>query len=147
MVPLIDLAPGAEENGLALYLADAIRENLRARPHKLSDFRALRGAVLVVPRDTGASLTMRFDHGRLTVHDGAIGIPTVTFCADAPVLERLAEVPLVRFLGLPIAADGPGRAALGDIARLMSSGDLRVYGLVAHPRMVLRFVRVVSRHG
>ena len=37
----IELAPGAEDNGLASMLADLVRQNLEAKPHKVPDFEAL----------------------------------------------------------------------------------------------------------
>ena len=146
--PTIDLAPGAESSPLAVRLADLVRGNLRVRPAKLADFRALRGTVLVVARDTGDSLTMRFDHGRLTIHDGAVGVPTVSLLADIDDLMAIADVPMTRLgrLPLPRIGDPTGRERLGRIAGLVTSGELKVYGLAAHPRLVLRLLRVISVH-
>jgi hypothetical protein len=146
--PLIDLAPGAEGSPLAVRLADLVRGNLRVRPAKLADFRALRGTVLIVARDTGDSLTMRFDHGRLTIHDGAVGVPTVSLLADLDDLFAISDVPLTRIGRLPIPRPGDpiGRARVGRLAGLVASGELKIYGLAAHPRFVLRLLRVVSVH-
>jgi hypothetical protein len=148
MEPVIDLAPGAEGSPLAVRLADLVRGNLRVRPAKLADFRALRGTVLVVSRDTGDSLTMRFDHGRLTIHDGAVGVPSVSLLADTSDLLCIADVPLTRLGRLPIPRPGDpaGRALLGHLAGLLSSGELKIYGLGAHPRLVLRLLRIISVH-
>ncbi len=146
--PLIDLAPGAEASPLAVRLADLVRGNLRVRPAKLADFRALRGTVLIVARDTGDSLTMRFDHGRLTIHDGAVGIPSVSLLADLDDLLCIADVPMTRIgrLPLPRPGDRSGRERVGRIMSLVSSGELKIYGLLAHPRLVLRLLRVISVH-
>ena len=38
--PVIELAPGAENNGFATMLADLVRQNLEAKPHKVADFDA-----------------------------------------------------------------------------------------------------------
>src|SRR5689334_23235668 len=100
--PIIDLAPGAEENPVAVELADLIRRNLSGKPRKSADFRALRGSILMVAQDLGEALTLRFDHGRLTIHDGTVGIPAVTFCGDLSALRRLADFPLTRWLRLPL---------------------------------------------
>jgi hypothetical protein len=147
--PIIDLAPGAEDNPLAVEIVDRMRQNLAARPTKLADFRALRASVLMVAQDVGASFTLRFDHGRLTVHDGNVGIPWVTFCGDADALRRLHDLPVSRWLRLPIV--GPftqaGRESLRVLLGLVARGDLKVYGAVAHPRTVIFVLRLLSVHG
>ena len=147
MEPIIDLAPGAEENSLAVRLGELIRANLAVKPHKIKDFRALRGGILMVPQDTGQALTMRFDLGRLTLHEGAIGIPAVTFCGDESVLLRLADVPLTRLFKLPLALDRKGRDSLRRMVEPFSRGELKIYGLLSHPRLVLRFLRILSIQG
>lgn len=138
MEPIVDLAPGAEENALGLELAESIRKNL-ADPAKRRSFAALRGAVLIVAQDLGDSLTLRFDHGRLTIHDGTVGIPTITFCADLETLRRLRDVSASRFFRL--LSIGSARSLIAQITR----GDLQIYGLSAHPRMVVRFLRLIGK--
>lgn len=147
--PIIDLAPGAEENPVAVELADLIQANLAASPRKQADFRSLRGSVLMVAQDLGDALTLRFDHGRLTIHDGTVGIPSVTFCGDLAALRRLADFPLMPWLRLPVLAPfaREGRETWRHLARLFAKGDLKVYGLVAHPRMVVFLLRIFSAHG
>ena len=149
MEPIIDLAPGADDNELAVRFATLVRENIRAKPHKRRDFRALRGAVLLVADDTWCSLTMRFDHGRLTIHDGGIGIPTVTFCGGAAALLSLADVPLTPLFRLPLSLPfrSEGRATYLHLLSLFGRGDLKIYGLLAHPRLITRLLRVLSVHG
>lgn len=144
MDPIVDLAPGADDNPLAARFADRIRERVRDRPRQARIFRALRGAVLLVAKDTGTALTMRFDHGRLTLHDGTIGIPTVTFLADEAVLLGLGEIPLTRWLGLPIPTGAASRAAWRRWVGRLVGDDLTIYGLLAHPRMVLRVLGLLS---
>ncbi|HVY45269.1 MAG TPA: hypothetical protein VHB21_05290, partial [Minicystis sp.] len=103
MEPLVDLGPGAEDNPLAVELAERIRQNLSERPAKAADFRALRGTVFVALSDTGESITLRFDHGRLTIHEGQVGVPMLTFCGDTADLRRLPDLPMTRWLRLPVA--------------------------------------------
>ena len=148
MDPIVDLAPGAEDNALAVEIAERIRANVARDRKKAMDFRALRTSILMVAEDLAESFTLRFDHGRLTVHDGGVGIPLVTFCGSADALRRLADFPLTRWLRLP----SPGafarearetwRLLLGMLAR----GDLKVYGLLSHPRTVVLLLRVLSAH-
>lgn len=147
--PLIDLAPGAEDNALAVRFAELVRDNLRLKPHKISDFRALRAGVHVVAQDTGDSFTLRFDHGRLTIHDGALGIPTVTFCADGAALLMLSELPMMPWLRLPVRLPfrREGKQAFHVLFGQLRRRELKIYGLLAHPRTVTRLLRLLSVHG
>jgi hypothetical protein len=148
---LVDLGPGAEDNPLAVELAARIRQNLIERPEKAADFRALRGTVFVALTDVGESITLRFDLGRLTIHEGQVGVPMVTFCGDTEDLRRLTDLPLMRWLRVPFASpfgrakDG-SRETLRHLSRLLANGRLKVYGLLAHPRAVTRLLRIISRH-
>jgi hypothetical protein len=144
--PIVDLAPGTEDNPLAAALANRVRDSV-ARPEKRADFRALRGSVLMVAQDTTDAATLRFDHGRLTVHDGSVGIPALTLCGDEDALLSLERVPLTRLFKLPLAAprDAAGGAVLRDLVGRYARGELKIYGLLAHPRLLLRLVRVLSR--
>jgi hypothetical protein len=145
--PIVDLAPGAEENALAVEMADRIRRNVRD-PAAARDFAALRASVLMVAQDLAESFTLRFDHGRLTVHDGGVGIPSVTFCGDADALRRLSDFPLSRLLRFPrLGPFSPeGRTTWLLLASLYTA-DFKVYGLVAHPRTVVILLRLLSSRG
>jgi hypothetical protein len=135
--PILDLAPGADENPLATELAERIRAHLDTSRRKLRDFRHMRGTFLVVAEDTGESLTLRFDHGRLTIHDGAIGIPAVTFCAPRDVLLRMPDTSLRRMIRRPTAV-------WRDLIAPVAKGELKIYGLVTSPRVVSAFLRLLS---
>lgn len=148
MEHIIDLAPGAEDNQLAVELVEQVRQNVTGSTKKNRDFRTLRGSVLIVAQDTQSVLTMRFDHGRLTVHEGAVGIPSITLCGDEDVLRNLTRLKLSSWLRLPkviprTSWDGNGKA-LWEFARAMTEERLTVYGLFTHPRLVLCLLRVVS---
>ena len=51
MEPIVDLAPGADENPLAVSFADRVRENVK-RPDKRGDFREISVAVKGKPNVT-----------------------------------------------------------------------------------------------
>jgi len=146
--PIIDLAPGAEDNPLAVELVEQVRRNVTGSIKKNRDFRTLRGSVLVVAQDTQSVLTMRFDHGRLTVHEGAVGIPSVTLCGDEQVLRDLTRLRLSSWLRFPKVFhrtnSSDNGTAVWDLARAMAEQRLTVYGLFTHPRLVLCLLRVVS---
>src|SRR6185369_1710364 len=105
--------------------------------------------ILMVAQDLGEALTLRFDHGRLTIHDGTVGIPAVTFCGDLSALRRLTDFPVTRWLRLPILTPfaRDGREAFQTLTRLLARGELKVYGLFAHPRTVVFLLRILSVHG
>jgi hypothetical protein len=146
--PIIDLAPGAEDNQLAVELVEQVRRNVARSTKKNRDFRSLRGSVLIVAQDTQSVLTMRFDHGRLTVHEGAVGIPSVTLCGDERVLRDLTRLKLSSWLRLPRVVPRTSRDVTGrtlwDFAQAMAAERLTVYGLLSHPRLFLCLLRVVS---
>src|SRR5271155_3497383 len=100
MLPTIELAPGAENNGFATMLADLVRQNLEAKPHKTSDFGALTCNIAIVAEDADVALTLAFDRGRLVVHDGIHNVPDVTVRGPADVIMAMSNVPLTRPFGL-----------------------------------------------
>lgn len=145
----VDFAPGAEDNDLATLLGHTIADRVEESTAARADFKAMRGAVLVVAHDhDGASTaaTFRFDHGRLTVHDGQVGVPTVTLLGELDTIRKLPDLVLTRGTRLPRPA---GRRAAfegaASFARSFLGGDLRLYGAIAHARLWLRFARVLAR--
>ncbi|MGD0674776.1 MAG: hypothetical protein ABSC94_05120 [Polyangiaceae bacterium] len=150
MTPEVALARGADENGLALMLADLLRQNMLAKPRKRTDFAGLNGAVAIVADDADVALTLCFDHGiRLTIHDGIVGIPDVTIRGSADAIIALSNVPMSTPLGLPIPlpSDREGRGALRTLWLALRQGKLHVYGMAFHLPLVLRLGRVMSVNG
>ncbi len=86
----------------------------------------MRGTVALIAQDAGTSLTLRFDFGRLTIHDGIVGVPDVTLLGAERDIEDLADARVVPFLRLPLP------------------GKLRIYGLALHPRLVSRVMRLLA---
>jgi hypothetical protein len=148
-VPSIELAPGAEDNGLASMLANLVRQNLDAKPHKQRDFRALAGSVAIVAEDADVALTLRFDHGKLVIHDGIIGIPDVTIRGGSEMIMALSNTPLVTRFGLPFPdpRDKEGVAVSRSVKDAMKSGRFHIYGLAFHLPMMLHLTRVMSVNG
>lgn len=142
MEPFIDLAPGAEESPLARLIVERIRDSVDLEPGRRRSFLALKSTVLVVPFDTGNALTLRFDLGRLAVHDGNIGVPSVTLglpTADLAALDALHAPGLSDLL-----ARGAASRALAGALRLLALGEVKVYGLWAHPRTIVRLLKLLS---
>jgi hypothetical protein len=143
--PVIDLARGAEHDPLAARLAEIVRDNLK-NAWQEREFLRLRGSAVIFADDLGTALTLRFDFGRLTIHEGVVGIPDVTIRGGIGDIEALTRLPVHGVSRLPSAlGDGNGRAAIGSVARALRSRSLKIYGLVFHARFVVRLLRVLSQ--
>jgi hypothetical protein len=144
--PIVDLAPGAEENDLAASFADVLKHNVRTSPRVQKSFRAIRATVHFVAVDAMQAVTMRFDHGRVTIHEGTIGIPAITFCGDRAALLDLTSVPLSPWFGLPLPNPVRPRdwATLRTLYRRLADRKLTIYGFFSHARLVTRVIRILS---
>jgi len=145
----IELAPGAEENGLATMLADLVRQNLESKPHKKNDFAALDGVVAIVADDADVALTLRFDSGRLRIHDGIVGIPDVTIRGSSDTILALSNMPLLGKLGLPIPhpKDKEAVKLVRGVMDALKSGAFHIYGAAFHLPLLMRLTRVMSVNG
>jgi hypothetical protein len=145
--PVIDLAPGAEHDPLAARFAEIVRDNLK-NAWQNREFLRLRGSAVIFADDAGTALTLRFDFGRLTIHEGVVGIPDVTIRGGIADIEALTRLPVPAVSRLPSALGDPdGRAAIGSVARALRSRSLKIYGLMFHARFVVRLLRVLSQSG
>jgi hypothetical protein len=137
----VTLAPGAEENGLALMLAELLRENLAERPGKRWDFGRLDGRVGVVARDADVALTLEFLRGQVRVHDGLLSGRALTIITES---EKITQLSLINLrYGLPVFHDATGRGVVKDLAR----GRIRIEGLLRHPLMLVHLTRLLSVNG
>jgi hypothetical protein len=144
----IDLAPGAEENGLASMLADLVRQNLEAKPHKVADFEACEGIVAIVADDADVCLTLRFEpRGTLTIHDGIVGIPDITIRATSDMILALSNMPLSMGLPFPNPRDKDAVAVSRSVMAAMKTGELEMFGSLFHPMLAIRLTRVMSING
>lgn len=136
----MDLAPGAEADPIAQQLAQRIRAGLAqgAKPA----FDALAGTIALVLEDADVALTLRFDFGRVTIHEGLVGAPDVTIRCRLSGFEAL--------LGA-----GPSGGSLVEkgsllvrrwrkISRERRANNFRIYGLVTHPALIARLLRVLG---
>jgi hypothetical protein len=139
--PSIALFPGAEDLPFATIMVELIRTNLADHPQKRRDFAAMQGRVALVAEDAGLSITLCFQRGRLSVHRGLHGIPDLVVRGSSGCLIDLSRVP--PHPRLPFLPD------LGsDVARALfvalRERSLRIYGLLGHGALGLRFARVLS---
>ena len=140
MDPVVDLAPGADHDPLARQLAERVRSAL-AHDGVRGEFAKMRGSVGMVADDVDTALTLRFDFGRLTIHEGLIGIPTVTIRGATADLEALSSLSMA---GSGFGALRDASRAAAHVARALRSRRLKVYGLISHPRLVVRLFRVLA---
>lgn len=150
MDPLVRLAPGADENGLANMLAGLLRQNMEGRPRKQADFATLHGTVAIVAEDADVALTLRFELGeRLTIHDGIVGIPDVTIRGPSEAIIALSNMPMATPLGLPIPnpRDRESVGAVRTVLSALSRKRLHLYGAAFHLPLVLKLGRLMSVNG
>jgi hypothetical protein len=145
----ITLAKGADENGLAVMLADLLRQNLESKPQKLRDMQAMTGRIAIVAEDAAVAMTLRFDHGDLVVYDGVIGVPDVIVRASSDVIIALSNIPLTRRFALPVPAfrDREGLKVLREVFAAMRNGTMKVDGSATHARLMLHLTRIMSVNG
>lgn len=149
--PMIELAPGAEDNAFATMLGDLVRQNLASKAHKRKDFDALAGSVALVADDADVALTLEFqrdgDRGKLIIHDGIRGMPDVTVRGTADMIMALSNMPLTRPLALPLPTDRPALDVVLGMVRATRAGELRIHGLVGNMGLLSRLTRVMSVNG
>jgi hypothetical protein len=148
--PVMDiaLAPGADENGLAVMLSELVRQNLETNPHKMGDFEALSGVIAIVAEDAEVALTLCFDRGDLRIHNGVLGVPDVVIYGTSDTIMALSNMPLNR-QGLPIPArdDKAGQELVRSVFRALVKRSFRIEGMLFHLPMLMRLTKVMSVNG
>lgn len=147
MIPDVQLAPGADESGFACMLCDLLRQNLEAKPQKLSDFMALKGLVALVADDADVAVTLELRSGSCTIHAGIHGIPDVTIRGVADAVMSLSNLPVTTRLGLPIPRDEGGRVVVRTLVTALRRGELKLHGAWRRPGLMSRLGRVMSVDG
>lgn len=138
---LVRLAEGADEVGLAVMLADLIRQNLEQRPRKWTDFDKLDSLISLEALDAEVAITLSFARGTLTVHGGIHGAPGIRISASAEALLGLAAVRIVG--GLPFLFGPEGRGLRTGLL----TGQVKIGGLLRKPAQLIRFTRLMSVNG
>jgi len=136
----IQMAPGAEDNGFADMLATLLRQNLDDHPDKVAVLERMVGRVALVVEDLGISVTLLFDGGILTLHDGIAGIPDLTVRAPSDLVTKMSLIELRGPLGLP---DPQGKVAR-EIFEAGRRGEVVMHGWLENVPLLLRMTRVMS---
>ncbi|HEY5530943.1 MAG TPA: SCP2 sterol-binding domain-containing protein [Candidatus Anoxymicrobiaceae bacterium] len=134
----INIAPGAEENGMAVMLAEMIKTNLGNKPERLKDFHKLNGTIWISATDAEVDMSMEFKHGALTVRDGKVGKPILVIATDSSTLLDLANINIK--MGLPYYFDETGRMVI----KKLLSRELKIKGLVMHTMALTHMTKIMS---
>jgi hypothetical protein len=131
----VAFAPGADDNGLAVILHGLLAENLATSAWRRRDLAAISTSFGVVAPDAEVRVTLTFDAGFCTLHDGLLSDAEVVITADS---ERIPELSLLAIRhGLPWVLDDAGKSFL----RALAERKIRIGGLVdfpPRPRATLR---------
>lgn len=139
--PVIELYPGAEDSAFAAMMAELIRSNLEDHPDKLRDFRGMRGRVALIAEDADATITLRFQAGKLSVHVGLFGVPDLVVRGSSEALIDLSRVPShPRLSFLPDFRSSVAQS----LGRALFERKLRISGLRSHVVLGFRLSRVLS---
>lgn len=134
----IELAPGADENGLATMLATLMAQNLADHPERASAIARLRGRVAIVAEDAGVALTIELARGRVVMHDGIVGIPDLTIRGG---FEQIGDMSRMESIGALPDPRGPVNRAM---ARAVREKKLRIFGLPWSARLLLGIGEVLA---
>jgi hypothetical protein len=129
----------SEPSAFAEMLGGLIEANLLANPNKLHDFEALTARVGFWVTDIDEGVTLVFESGRLTVHNGLEPRRTITIRAEAETVLSLSNLKIGPF-GLPVYYDEVGRG----VALKLLQGKLKIDGMTAHVATVNRVTRIFS---
>ena len=109
----------------SFMLGTMMAQNLADHPERLAAFDALYGRIAIVAEDAQVELTMCFDHGRVTLHDGIVGIPDLTIRGGAEQIADLSRMESWGETDLPDPRGEVNRAMF----QALREGRLRIHGL------------------
>lgn len=134
----IELAPGADENGLATMLATLMAQNLADHPDRARTLSHLAGRVAIVAEDADVALTIELAPARVVFHDGIVGIPDLTIRGG---FEQIGDMSRMESIGpLPDPRGEVNRA----MARALRDKKLRIFGLPWSLRLLLGIGEVLA---
>jgi hypothetical protein len=136
-VPDVELAAGAENAPLTGLLADLLTANLEDNPACVNDFNRLRLDVGIDAVDAESQVTLEFQAGKLTVHNG-LNAPGMIIISDVETLLAITNINIK--YGLPWYFDRTGLDVLGKLLRR----ELRIKGMLRHPIALTRLTKVMS---
>ena len=128
-----------EPSAFAEMLGGLIEANLLASPKKQHDFEALTARVGFWVTDIDEGVTLDFESGRLTIHNGLEPGRTITIRAEGETVLNLSNLKIGLF-GLPVYYDSVGRG----VAMKLLRGELKIDGMTANIATLNRVTRIFS---
>ena len=135
----VTYADGDDASAFAQMLGGLIRANVEARPEKRKDFEELETTVGIVVTDIDESVTLEFQHGHLTVHNGLLRNRAITVRGDSDTVMELSSLRIGPF-GLPVYVDSTGR----DVVRKLLGGKLKIDGMLSNIFSLNAVTRILS---
>lgn len=134
----IKITKSAEEIGLAVMLADLLKQNIEENSVKKVIFNLMKGIVLLNASDADVKVTLNFDKGKLTVYGGRKGNPALEIEADSETIINLGQLKTMLFI--PVFIDSTGRNAV----KKMLTRNLKIKGMLFHPLLLLQLINIMS---
>ena len=134
----VKVTKSAQEIGLAVMLADLLKQNVADNPIKKQIFNLMKGNVVIKATDADVEVTLHFDKGKLTVYGGKKGKPDLEIESDSETIVNLGQLKTVLFM--PVFIDSTGREAV----KKMLTRELVIRGMLFHPLLLLQLVNVMS---
>lgn len=128
-----------EPSAFASMLGGLIEANVDNSTAKRKDFDSLAARVGVFVTDIDEGVTLDFDHGTLTVHNGLKPKRDLTIRAEADTVMNLSNLKIGLF-GMPVYYDAVGRNVVGKLVR----GKLRIDGLIGNIATLNTVTRIFS---
>ena len=135
---LVDYA-SQDPSAFAEMLGGLIDANVRGNADKKKDFDALVARVGIWVTDIDEGVTLVFDAGHLTVHNGLEPQRTITIRAEAETVMSLSNLKIGP-LGMPVYYDEVGRGVAIQLLR----GRLKIDGLLTNIATLNRVTRIFS---
>lgn len=135
--PAVQVQRAPDLDGLASIVADLIDGNLAEEPERERLLAGRPWQVDVHIPEADSRFVLRLGEGRLRLGMQSDGSPDLLITADGDTLIDLPATPLVA--GVPDPRRAPARAVLAKIARR----QLRVRGLIRHPVLLTRLLRLL----
>ncbi len=129
----------SEPSAFASMLGGLVQANVESRPEKRKDFDELKARVGVWVTDIAEGVTLDFERGTLTVHNGLKGGRDITIRTDADTVMSLSNLKIGMF-GMPVYFDEVGRG----VALKLLRGKLKIDGLLGNIATVNSVTRILS---
>jgi hypothetical protein len=128
-----------EPSAFAAMLGGLIEANIEARAEKKKDFDGLQARVGIWVTDIDEGVTLDFQRGSLTVHNGLQPKRDITIRAEADTVMNLSNLTIGAF-GMPVYYNQVGRA----VALKLVQGKLRIEGMLGNLATLNTVTRIFS---